>query len=1049
VSALKLYLLGAPRLKHGREAVRLPRQKSLALLIYLAVTAREHARQKLAALLWPDFSEAQARQALRTALADIRRTLGDGHLIADAETVSLNPTGLWLDTQQTDAHTGASENRPGPFLEGFNLKDAPDFDDWAAFERDRWLQATVKKLRGQADAQEAQGQLPRALETTRQLLALDPLQEAAHRQQMRLHYALGDRTAALQHYETTRDLLARELSVEPMAETRALYQQILAANSPAPALGRTGLKPAPANANPPPAPEAALPFIGRTAERTALTRAWETARSGQVQFVFVDGEAGVGKTRLLQETAAGWAGARVLVGTSHPLDINQPYHPIIDVLRDYARDLAELPALPGVSDDWLSELTRLAPELREKRLALHSALRVPTVPERSGLIEAEQERNRLFEAVSRFLQGLAQLQPVVLLLDDTHWADPSTLALLAYLAHALQRARLLVVCTYRGAEITPALERLLQALSREGPLTRLSLRRLEPGEVAALAQAVTCQASLSFAAWLYHESEGNPYFIREIVAYLLEAGLVQRGVDGWQTDLQQWTATLPAAPLPASIQDLIRARLQRTSETARQLLDVAAIVGRDFDFATLERASGQAADPSLDALDELLHAQLVRQTSKAAAPYEFTHIKIRDVILKEMSLARQQILHRRVGEALEVTQRERLPELAGALAEHFRACGDGPKAARYARIAGDHARAVLALPEAVAFYSAALEARAHLSEPEAARLYAAQGEAYRALGQSARSVESFAQALALWEKSGDRERMAAMHFEMGNSYLFLNSAQQAHAHAQAGLRALDGLARPDERLVAQGQVLWGNALSIEGKDFAEARAHLQQGVASFTRAGDLAGLVQAHFTLGNVAAQEGALEQAVGYFEQTVDDAVRANDTVMEALACNNAAHHHLLLGHVETAHALAQRGLALAEGHTLYSVLVYLYGTLGDIRASEQQWDQAEAWLQKGLALAEQLNSAERRADYLAKLAEVAYGREQYPLAVEHLQAATRLADEQGARYASAQYHLRLAALLAEQGAAAEAKPHLQRGRQIAREGHYGRLLKQASKTR
>jgi tetratricopeptide (TPR) repeat protein len=207
--------------------------------------------------------------------------------------------------------------------------------------------------------------------------------------------------------------------------------------------------------------------------------------------------------------------------------------------------------------------------------------------------------------------------------------------------------------------------------------------------------------------------------------------------------------------------------------------------------------------------------------------------------------------------------------------------------------------------------------------------------------------------------------------------------------------------------------------------------------------------VQAHFTLGNVAAQEGALEQAVGYFEQTMDDAVRANDTVMEALACNNAAHHHLLLGHGEKAHALAQRGLALAEGHTLYSVLVYLYGTLGDIHASEQQWDQAEAWLHKGLALAEQLNSAERHADYLAKLAEVAYGREQYPLAVAHLQAATRLADEQGARYASAQYHLRLAALLAEQGQAAEAKPHLQRGRQIAREGHYGRLLKQASKTR
>jgi tetratricopeptide (TPR) repeat protein len=207
--------------------------------------------------------------------------------------------------------------------------------------------------------------------------------------------------------------------------------------------------------------------------------------------------------------------------------------------------------------------------------------------------------------------------------------------------------------------------------------------------------------------------------------------------------------------------------------------------------------------------------------------------------------------------------------------------------------------------------------------------------------------------------------------------------------------------------------------------------------------------VQAHFSLGNVAAQEGQLEEAVGYFQQTVDDAVRANDTVMEALACNNGAYHHLLLGHTGQAQALAQRGLALAEAHALYSVLVYLYGTLGDIDVSAQQWDAADAWLQKGLALAEQLNSPERRADYLAKRAEVAYGRRAPAQAVEHLQAAARLADEQGARYASAQYHLRLAALLIEQGRAADAEPHLQLGRQIARAGHYRRLLKQAPKKR
>ncbi len=1047
MAALKLYLLGAPRVKHGRELARLPRQKSLALLIYLAVTGREHSRQKLMALLWPDFSESQARQALRTALADIRRAVGADHLLTDGETVAFNQAGLWLDTQALE--TGEPPARLAPFLEGFNLKDAPDFDDWAAFERDHWLQFAVKRLRTQADAEEAQGQLATALETTRRVLTLDPLQETAHRQRMRLHYALGDRAAALQHYESVRELLSREMGVEPMAETRALYQHIVAAEKPAPPHVMPAQRPAQAKAEP---AVARMPFVGRAAEQAALTGAWETAAGGSAQFVFVEGEAGVGKTRLVQETVTTWAGARLLRGTSHPLDVNQPYHPIIDLLRDYSNGLAKLPDLPGFADEWLSELTRLVPELREKRPALGSALRVQTVQERSGLIEAEQERNRLFEAVSRFLQSLAQVQPVAVFLDDLHWADPSSLALLAYLAHSLRRARLLVISTYRGAETTPALESLQQTLSRDGQISRLALQRLEPGEVAALAQTLTRQASLPFAAWLYHESEGNPFFIREITTYLVESGLVQRGTEGWQTDLQQWHTTLPAATLPSSIHDLVRARLQRTSETARQLLDVAAIAGREFDFATLGRASGKDTDLILDALDELLRAQLVRQTASAFAPYEFTHTKIREVILKEMSLARQQILHRRVGEALEVTQRERLPELTGVLAEHFRAAGDWPRTVRYARAAGDHARAMLALPEALAFYATALEAAAHLGDGEheaAAKLHAAQGEVYRALGQQSRSIESFRHALALWEERGDRAHMAATRFEMGTSHLFLNDYRQTYELAQAGLRDLEALPHPDERLVAQGQVLWGNALSLEGKALAEAKAHLLEGAEGLMRAGDLAGRVLAHFTLGNVAAQEGDLEQAVRYFRQTLDEAVQAGDTVMEALACNNAAHHLLLLGQAAEARGLAERGLALAEAHTIFSVLIYLYGTLGDISADAQQWEQAEAWLQKGMALAERLNSPERRADYLAKLAEVAWGRQQYPLALERLGEAADLADEIGARHAAAQYHLRLAALLTKHGAGDDAQLHLDRGWQIAREGHYGRLLRLAEALR
>ena len=705
MSTLRLFLLGTPRVEHDGAAIKLPRQKSLALLIYLAVTGCEHSREKLAVLLWPESNERQARRAVRTALSDIRRGVDGDHLVAGVESVALNPAAdVWTDVGELERRAygqagGLSSSdetwlRMAPFLEGFNLKDAPEYDNWAFFERDRLLQLAIKYLHKQVEACEGRGAVGEAITIAQQLLGLDNLHEETHRRLMRLYYAAGDRAAALRQYETARGLLARELSVEPMAETRALYEQILSQALPA---GRPHAVERPA-----PGPRAerikpAFAFAGRTDELTVLRRARDAAGNGQARVVFVEGEAGVGKTRLVQEFVAAGAGdALVLTSRSHQAENSLPYYPFVSMLREY---FGSNPAgLSGfdIPSIWLSEISRLVPELRLWRPDLAPALPLQAAQERSGLLEAELERTRLFEAVRQLFSGVAADHPLIVFFDDLHWADPATLALLGHLATTLASARLLIVGTYRGAETNADLENLQQTLGRAGVLVRLALDRLSYAEVREMVGVVGDGGSEAFCQWLHRETEGNPFFIQEVIAYLVDNHWVPDGEGAWQARLDRLDSAIPSAfpgdALPSGISDLIRARLRRLSETARQLLDVAAIIGHRFDFATLRRAGGKDEDAALDALDELRRTQLVSQNGDLAVPYEFTHTKIREVLLREMSLARQQILHRRAGEALEITQRERLPEIAGELACHFHACGAWDKAARYALAAGDRAR---------------------------------------------------------------------------------------------------------------------------------------------------------------------------------------------------------------------------------------------------------------------------------------------------------------------------------------------------------------------
>jgi DNA-binding SARP family transcriptional activator len=455
---LSLHCREAP--DHAARELPLPATlKSQSLLAYLVVhRERPQSREHLAELFWGDRPEHNARRSSATALWQIRRCLpdaapGDDFILADAAAVQFNPHSVfWLDVAEFEKLIGAPGASVsvleqavslvrGDFLDGF-------YDDWVLSERYRLESLVCDALAGLMAAQEALGKHAAALAAARRLLEQDPLREDAHRVAMRAYCRLGQRHAALAQYAHCRETLQAELGVEPMAETLSLRQAIVEGRlGPAP---RTEVAAAPAV---PPRREPArhpldvagqIPLVGREQELGLLAEAWRAALAGECSLLLVSGEAGVGKTRLVQEFAdqQRWQGVRVLQGRCYEFERLLPYQPVAEALRSQppAAAAAAAAVLPG----WVSaQVACLAPDLLGQEPA-------PPGPGTAQGVAQEQ----LFEGVSRFLAQLAGQAPLLLLLEDLHWATDSTLQLLHYLARALVAQPLLSVGTLRP-EATP------------------------------------------------------------------------------------------------------------------------------------------------------------------------------------------------------------------------------------------------------------------------------------------------------------------------------------------------------------------------------------------------------------------------------------------------------------------------------------------------------------------------------------------------------------------------------------------------------------------
>ena len=454
--------------------------------------------------------------------------------------------------------------------------------------------------------------------------------------------------------------------------------------------------------------------VGRSAEMATMSDAVKRVAGGEGREVLlVSGEAGLGKTTLVAETAraAFDGGACVLFGHCEE-DLATPYQLFAEALGHYVTHATEDQLIAHVEAHG-SELVRLVPAL---------ASRLPGLPP-SKATDADTERYLLFAAAVGLLAMASEHQPVVLVLDDLQWADKASLQLLRHLTAAEQAMRVLVLGTYRDSELSrshPFLET-LAALRRQHGVSRVELAGLDDTGVMALMEATAGHslgdAAVDLAHALYRETDGNPFFVSEVLIHLAETGAISQDTSG------RWVAetSLEDTALPDSVREVIGARVGRLGERAERVLSLAAVIGRDFDLGVLARATKTSEDDLLDVLDAAASAALVRELAGAPGRYSFAHALIQHTLYEDLGPTRRARAHRQLAEALEDLCGERPGARVGELARHwFNATQpiDLAKAISYSRQAADAALAALAPADALGYYAQALDLYAQADDPD-------------------------------------------------------------------------------------------------------------------------------------------------------------------------------------------------------------------------------------------------------------------------------------------------------------------------------------------
>ena len=783
---ISLFLLGPflARLGHDR-VVALTSRKARALLAYLATEGgRPHYREALSGLLWPDYPDRAARNSLRQVVHNLRRAIGDDVaptplLLVSRDTIRVNPDArLFLDVAVLERATAIGPQRPsggtpptdcealrsavmlyrGPFLEGLSVDDCPAFEEWLLLRREQLDRQMLLALRALATYYEGRSAYDEALLFARRAIELEPWQEEVHRQAMRILALAGRRGEAIAQYRRCRDLVVSDLGVEPGPETMALYERIrdgtLVGGSPPPPLQAhraEGLLLDPIAAE----DRAPSLVVAREGELAALGGFLSQVLAGEGRVVLVTGEAGSGKTTLVEAFARQAMAARsdllIAIGRcSAQLGAGDAYEPFREVLQMLAGDTDEAlnprhaRGLQAALSLTLETLVQQGPDLarllaRDASLLSRARACMPSGAAWLSRLEAHMARledasapglgqTALCEHVARALRAIARRLPLLVILEDLQWADAASLDMLFHLGRHLQRSRILVVGSLRLNGGDPRADALRQPLAaivdefrRQWGDIVVDLTQAEGRAfVEAYLDSQPNRLDAQFREILAEHTGGNPLFTVELVRAMQERGHLLRDRQG------RWVEGpgLNWGQLPSRVEAAISQRIRQLSDAERDLLEAASVEGDEFHAEVLAHVRGGSTASVIARLSGPLSRQahlvapgsLVTVGGRRLARYRFRHGLFQHFLYGQLDATARARLHGAVGAALEETYGAQSSRFAGQLAQHFEAAGQADKAARYLLEAGRGAARVGAHGQAVAGYERALALLADLPD---------------------------------------------------------------------------------------------------------------------------------------------------------------------------------------------------------------------------------------------------------------------------------------------------------------------------------------------
>lgn len=990
-TTLELKLLGPLEIRRdGISVTDFKSGKAQALLCYLAVSGRSHPRPALAGLLWGDMPEPKARMNLSQALTSLRRIFGD-HLEISRQMIAFNrDSDYWLDVAafeagannasvkaSIDSSQQAVDFYRGDFLDGFYVRDAPDFEAWVLAQRAHLRKLALQTLHQLSLHFTDQGQPGRAkaIDYTTRLLALEPWWEEAHRQLMLLLALGGQRSAALAQYETCRQVLAAELGIEPAEETTALYQRIRAGEE----LARPGYDPAPVEPKSPTflfsesdvAGTDRPAFVARAHELARLDRYLTSMVANQGRVIFVTGEAGSGKTALVQEFArraqeqyadlvVAWGNCNAHTGQG------DPYLPFRTMLSLLAGDVEAQWQAGAISRDvaerlWYlmpytgQALVNVGPDLIDSFVpgpALLNRVRSATADHADWLTqlktlvtdrEAQPGRSNLqqkalFEQYFRVLQTLARRQPLLLVIDDLQWADTGSINLLFHLGRQLKSSRILIVGIYRPADVALGrrstlgtsdgqmerhpLEAVVNEFKREFGQNLIDLSQAEGRPlVEALLDSEPNRLSRAFREALYRHTQGHPLFTVEMLRGLKARGDLVQDEDGY------WVEGAPVqwAQLPARVEGIVAERIGRLPDALHETLKVASIMGDEFIAEVVarvlqadEREVVRQLSNVLDKQHHLVQSQGGQRLGggQRLSQYRFQHILLQSYLYHSIDEAERAYLHEDVGSGLEQLYAGQIEAVAIQLARHFREAGLSAKAVDYLQQAGEQAARRWANQEAVQLFNDALALLKTL--PEASERRQQELSLHLALAEVLWNAGQIAEAMNTFQRSADIARALDSPEDLARAALgFEHVRYRFNLPAEPAVRLLEEarLALGEENSVLRVRVLGNLSRALLPTGTQEQLEVLsEQAIEMARRVGDPAALfdtlqisILAHRRPEKIEARIAAIDEMFRLTQETGDQ-----ERAMHVYP--NRVFGYLEVGDIQTVDTAVESGYLMAE---------------------------------------------------------------------------------------------------------------------------------------